>query len=236
MDIATIVGLVLGVGLINGRGEIVNFGGQVMKNVAGYDLSRRCTATVEAAHDFARTFMNVRRGHAIIGSSTTALVNMLAGCYGQVLAPGSEIVLVMHHAGGGEDRATLRHSLTAEQIASLERQGEKSAENIVEALIAAAPDRVVIAMEDPNPLVAGRGIERLRENGIEVITDVLKDDAEQLNPGFIKRMRNGRPYVRGKLAMSMDGRTALASGERSGITSEAGGEIVNRRGRAVRPS
>jgi cysteine desulfurase family protein (TIGR01976 family) len=60
---------------------------------AGYPLSRRCTATVEEAHAFARTLLNARRGHAMIGSSSTVLLNMLANCYGQVLAPGSEIVL-----------------------------------------------------------------------------------------------------------------------------------------------
>jgi cysteine desulfurase family protein (TIGR01976 family) len=56
-------------------------------------MSRRATATVEAAHAFARTFVNARRGHAMIGSSSTVLLNMLAACYGQVLAPGSEIIL-----------------------------------------------------------------------------------------------------------------------------------------------
>ena len=60
---------------------------------AGYELSRRCTATVEAAHAFVRTFVNARHGHAIIGASTTALLNLLASCYAQVLKPGSEIIL-----------------------------------------------------------------------------------------------------------------------------------------------
>lgn len=60
---------------------------------AGYPLSRRCTATIEAAHAFARTFLNARRGHAIIGASTTALLNLLASCYAQVLEPGREIIL-----------------------------------------------------------------------------------------------------------------------------------------------
>lgn len=60
---------------------------------AGYPLSRRCTATVEAAHAFARTFVNARRGHAILGASTTALLNQLAAGYAQVLRPGQEIVL-----------------------------------------------------------------------------------------------------------------------------------------------
>jgi cysteine desulfurase family protein (TIGR01976 family) len=60
---------------------------------AGHPLSRRCTATVDEAHAFARTFVNARRGHAILGSSTTVLLNMLASCYAQVLEPGQEIVL-----------------------------------------------------------------------------------------------------------------------------------------------
>lgn len=60
---------------------------------AGYGLSRRCTATVDEAHAFARTFVNARRGQAIIGPSTTVLLNLLASCYAQVLRPGSEIVL-----------------------------------------------------------------------------------------------------------------------------------------------
>ncbi len=60
---------------------------------AGYPLSRQCTATVAAAHDFARTFVNARRGHVIFGSSTTVLLNLLASCYAQVLRPGQEIVL-----------------------------------------------------------------------------------------------------------------------------------------------
>ena len=60
---------------------------------AGYPLSRRCTAMVEAAHAFARTFVGARDGHAMIGPSTTAMLNMLAGCYAQVLEPGSEIIL-----------------------------------------------------------------------------------------------------------------------------------------------
>ncbi len=60
---------------------------------AGYPLSRRCTATVAAAHDFARTFVGARRGHAILGPSSTVLLNLLASCYAQVLRPEQEIVL-----------------------------------------------------------------------------------------------------------------------------------------------
>ncbi|MCP5446369.1 MAG: bifunctional diaminohydroxyphosphoribosylaminopyrimidine deaminase/5-amino-6-(5-phosphoribosylamino)uracil reductase RibD [Chromatiaceae bacterium] len=90
-----------------------------------------------------------------------------------------------------------------------------------EALIEAGVHRVVAAMEDPNPLVAGAGFERLRQAGIEVEQGVLQVQAEALNPGFIKRMRLGRPYVRCKLALSLDGRTALANGESQWITGSA---------------
>lgn len=88
-------------------------------------------------------------------------------------------------------------------------------------LIEAGVARVVAAMSDPNPLVAGRGLSMLRAAGIETRTGLLEADAEALNPGFLMRMRHARPYVRCKLAMSLDGRTAMASGESQWITSEA---------------
>ena len=87
-----------------------------------------------------------------------------------------------------------------------------------DALIAAGISRVVIAMQDPNPQVAGAGIERLRKSGIEVSAGLLEADARALNPGFILRMSEGRPFVRCKMAMSLDGRTAMASGESQWIT------------------
>lgn len=87
-----------------------------------------------------------------------------------------------------------------------------------DALVRAKVKRVIVAMEDPNPVVAGTGLQRLREHGIEVISGVLAADAEKLNPGFCKRMRTGRPLVRSKIAISLDGRTAMASGESQWIT------------------
>ncbi len=87
-----------------------------------------------------------------------------------------------------------------------------------DALIAAGIERVVIALEDPNPAVAGRGIQRLQDAGIVVQSGLQADGCEQLNPGFLKRMRHGRPYVRVKMAQSLDGRTAMASGESQWIT------------------
>lgn len=97
-----------------------------------------------------------------------------------------------------------------------------------EALIAAGVARVVCAMTDPNPLVAGKGIASLRQAGIEVETSVLESEARALNPGFIQRMERGRPYVRCKLAASLDGRTAMATGESKWISSDASRRDVQR--------
>ncbi len=90
-----------------------------------------------------------------------------------------------------------------------------------DALISAGVTRVVAAMQDPNPLVSGRGLEKLKAAGLEVLCGVLEADARLLNRGFIKRMTEQRPFVRSKLAMSLDGRTALASGESKWISSDA---------------
>lgn len=87
-----------------------------------------------------------------------------------------------------------------------------------QALIDAGVTRVVAAMQDPNPQVAGRGLALLREAGIGVDVGLLEDEARALNPGFIARMSGGRPFVRLKMAMSLDGRTAMASGESQWIT------------------
>ena len=86
------------------------------------------------------------------------------------------------------------------------------------ALIAAGVARVVAAMQDPNPRVAGSGLQALQQAGIDTASGVLGAAAEALNPGFVKRMRTGLPWVRCKLAMSLDGRTAMASGESQWIT------------------
>jgi len=97
-----------------------------------------------------------------------------------------------------------------------------------DALIQAGVTRVVAAMQDPNRKVAGQGLQQLQAAGIAVQSGLLEDEARRLNPGFIKRMRTGRPYVRNKLAMSLDGRTAMASGESKWITSEAARQDVHR--------
>lgn len=98
----------------------------------------------------------------------------------------------------------------------------------VEALIQAGVKRVWIASLDPNPLVAGKGMSRLREAGIEVNCGLLEPQARLLNRGFISRMERGRPFVTLKLGASLDGRTAMASGESRWITGEAARADVHR--------
>lgn len=90
----------------------------------------------------------------------------------------------------------------------------------VDALIAANVKRVVVAMQDPNPLVAGNGIKRLQAHGITVELGLMQHDAVALNVGFISRMTTGLPYVRSKIAASLDGRTALNNGKSLWITGE----------------
>lgn len=97
-----------------------------------------------------------------------------------------------------------------------------------DALINAGIKRLVVAMTDPNPLVAGRGLERCRAAGMEVVCDVLRAEAEKLNRGFISRMTKNRPFIRSKIAMSLDGRTALANGESKWITSPQARADVHR--------
>ncbi|RMR31309.1 Riboflavin biosynthesis protein RibD [Pseudomonas syringae pv. coriandricola] len=97
-----------------------------------------------------------------------------------------------------------------------------------DALISAGLGRVVAAMQDPNPQVAGSGLLRLMTAGISVQCGVLESEARALNKGFIKRMETGRPYVRVKMAMSLDGRTAMASGESQWITGPEARSAVQR--------
>src|SRR5689334_4698021 len=87
-----------------------------------------------------------------------------------------------------------------------------------DALVAAGIRRVVIALEDPDPRVAGEGVRRLRTAGIDVETGLCAAEAEEINAGFFCRLRTGRPLVTLKLATSLDGRIATASGESQWIT------------------
>jgi len=91
----------------------------------------------------------------------------------------------------------------------------------VDALLEAHVGRVVVAMEDPNPLVSGRGLAKLREAGVDVRCGLLGNEARELNIGFVSRMTRQRPWVRMKIAASLDGRTALPDGRSQWITGPA---------------
>ncbi len=159
--------------------------------------------------------------------------NPRVGC---VVARGGAVVGEGWHARAGEPHA---------EIHALREAGERARGATVyvtlepcahhgrtppcaDALIGAGVARVVAAMEDPNPRVAGQGLARLAAAGIGVEAGVLAQQVEALNPGFVMRMRQGRPFVRAKLAMSLDGRTAMASGESQWITGEAARADVHR--------
>ena len=97
-----------------------------------------------------------------------------------------------------------------------------------DALVNAGIGRVIIAAIDPNPAVAGKGMEQLTQHGIKVAAGLLQQQAQDLNCGFYTRMQKGRPYVRCKLAMSLDARTAMADGTSQWITGAAARQDVQR--------
>lgn len=90
-----------------------------------------------------------------------------------------------------------------------------------QAIIDAGIVKVIAAMQDPNPLVAGSGLTHLQAYGIEAISGLMQAQASALNPGFISRMSRSFPYIRSKIAASLDGKTALQNGESKWITGEA---------------
>ncbi len=90
-----------------------------------------------------------------------------------------------------------------------------------QALLEARVSKVIAAMQDPNPLVAGNGLAHLQAHGINVDSGLMQSQAEALNPGFIARMTRNTPYIRSKIAASLDGKTALNNGASQWITGEA---------------
>ncbi|HUL46148.1 MAG TPA: bifunctional diaminohydroxyphosphoribosylaminopyrimidine deaminase/5-amino-6-(5-phosphoribosylamino)uracil reductase RibD [Steroidobacteraceae bacterium] len=182
--------------------------------------------------DFDRTAMQRALELAARGLATTH-PNPRVGC---VIARNGRIVAEGWHARAGESHA---------EVAALAAAGGRAAgatayvtlepcshhgrtPPCVDALIAARVARVVYAVGDPNPQVKGQGAERLKAAGVAVEAGLLAPEAEELNAGFMKRMRSGRPWVRVKLAASLDGRTALANGASRWISSEAARADVQR--------
>lgn len=130
-------------------------------------------------------------------------------------------VLALKEAGAAAHGATLYVTLEP-----CSHQGKTPP--CADAVKAARIARVVAAMTDPNPKVSGQGFEILRGAGIEIAQGLMENESRALNPGFISRMTRGRPWVRSKLAVSLDGRTALATGESKWISGEASREDVHR--------
>lgn len=159
--------------------------------------------------------------------------NPRVGC---VVVNGDQIVGEGWHERAGEPHAEI-HALRAagarargaEVFVSLEPCSHHGrTPPCADALVAAGVHRVWVAMVDPNPRVAGQGIERLRAAGIEVATGLHAAEAARINRGFVSRMARERPWVTLKLAASLDGRTAMASGESRWITGEAARRDVHR--------
>jgi len=159
--------------------------------------------------------------------------NPRVGC---VIVKGDEIIAETWHQRAGEPHA----ERLALQLAGEAARGATVYLNLepcchqgrtppcTDYLIDAGVARVVAGMQDPNPQVAGGGIAILRSVGIDVDVGLMETESTQLNKGFVKRMRSGRPWVVLKLGASLDGRTAMASGESRWITGEAARRDVHR--------
>ncbi len=156
----------------------------------------------------------------------TTTPNPRVGC---VIAKGGEQLGEGWHERAGEAHAEV-HALRAAGIAAKGATAYVTLEPCshhgrtppcAEALIAAGIARVVVAMQDPNPQVSGQGLARLRAAGIEVDCGLMEAPARALNAGFVSRMSRGLPFVRSKIAMSLDGRTALNNGVSQWITGAA---------------
>ncbi len=180
--------------------------------------------------DFDRTAMQRALELAVRGLTTTH-PNPRVGC---VIARNGRVIAEGWHARAGESHAEVlaleaagTQAVGASAYVTLEPCSHHGrTPPCVDALIAAKVARVVYAVTDPNPQVNGRGAERLKEAGIAVAGGLLAAEAAELNAGFLKRMRTGRPWVRVKLAASLDGRTALANGASRWISGEAAREDV----------
>ncbi len=180
------------------------------------DASFMARALQLAAQGHCSTSPNPRVGCVLVRDGTV----IAEGWHERAGGPHAEIA-ALQKAGDAARGATAYVSL--EPCSHHGKTGPCS-----EALVAAGVSRVVYGMQDPNPDVAGRGLRALREAGIQVEGPVLESQAAALNQGFTKRMTTGLPFVRVKMAMSLDGRTAMQSGESQWITSEDARRDVQR--------
>ncbi|MFL6533008.1 MAG: bifunctional diaminohydroxyphosphoribosylaminopyrimidine deaminase/5-amino-6-(5-phosphoribosylamino)uracil reductase RibD [Pseudomonas sp.] len=179
------------------------------------------------AHYMARALELARRGHY------STHPNPRVGCVivrdGQVVGEGWHIRAGEPHAEVHALRAAGDNARGATAYVTLEPCSHHGrTPPCANALVNAGVARVVAAMQDPNPEVAGRGLQRLAQAGIATESGVLEGEARKLNEGFLKRMEHGLPFVRVKLAMSLDGRTAMESGESQWITGPAARSAVQR--------
>ena len=167
-------------------------------------------------------FMQLALDLAKQGEFTTT-PNPSVGC---VLVKDGEVVGKGFHAKAGEPHAevmALREAVEKARGATAYVTLEPCSHfgrtpPCAKGLVEAGVSKVIAAMCDPNPQVAGKGLQILTDAGIESAVGLLEENAEQLNKGFLKRMRTGKPFVQLKLAMSIDGKTAMASGESKWIT------------------
>ena len=161
----------------------------------------------------------------------TTKPNPRVGCVlvkgGEVIGEGAHIKAGSAHAEVNAIAASNQPTIGATAYVTLEPCSHHGkTPPCCEALIKAGVTRVVVAMQDPNPQVAGEGIAALKQAGITVDIGLLEQQAQELNKGFIKRMQQGLPWVVCKMAQSLDGRTAMASGESQWITAPPARRIV----------
>ena len=156
----------------------------------------------------------------------TTSPNPRVGC---VIVKGGKIIGEGWHQKAGEPHAEIHALLEAgmaAQGATVYVSLEPCAHHgrtppCADALVGAGVARVIAAAQDPNPNVAGKGLARLKAAGIETLAGLMEKEARELNEGFFKRMVHGHPLVRIKTASSLDGKTALSSGQSKWITGEA---------------
>ncbi|TCP95771.1 diaminohydroxyphosphoribosylaminopyrimidine deaminase/5-amino-6-(5-phosphoribosylamino)uracil reductase [Cricetibacter osteomyelitidis] len=187
-----------------------------------------------------KQFMQMALDLAVRGQFTTT-PNPNVGC---ILVKNGEVIGQGYHHKAGEPHAEVMALRDAEQRGN-DVQGATAYVTLEPCshfgrtppcalgLINAKVGKVIASMTDPNPQVAGCGLKMLSEAGIESAVGLLQEKAEAINKGFLKRMRTGLPFVRLKLAMSLDGRTAMASGESKWITgTEARADVQAERAKA----